>query len=438
MNSTSRSTMFLSFLICMIVIHTESQNQARAVGLLTGPTYDFTFEGDLTGFEGIPSDTTSTFSIPINIGAQVLPFTAANSQNTGSGDAVASYTIDIASDFVPAFDVLNLQLDLEVTALVRASWANWSNSDADLDGALTSYVSVTEACTAEYALDMAWSYSNAVVLNHNVISIKGPLDASGTEQYGFVFDVTLSSTGNWEVDTSASMADTPALVPGVYKIELSSAVSAYATRNSAGPNPGASTSSIDLQNDVSFAITGTIAPGACPPGIPCAADADRDGSSSLLVNDFALWYNAPADVTSDGQINMADEAAMAYLLGFDMIDTNDNGMVDEVDAWLESVASADQVTASVARLHGAHPNPFNPATTLAFTLPQSGVVSLAIFDVKGKRIKSLLASENRDAGYHEILWNGRNESGRVAAAGVYFYRLDTEQGHHSDRMLLLK
>ncbi len=89
-------------------------------------------------------------------------------------------------------------------------------------------------------------------------------------------------------------------------------------------------------------------------------------------------------------------------------------------------------------LHPCYPNPFNPSTTLSYELQAPATVSLTIYDVAGKTVKQLVAAESRAGGFHDVLWDGRDETGRVAAAGVYFYRLDAGGVSQTRRMALVK
>jgi len=69
-----------------------------------------------------------------------------------------------------------------------------------------------------------------------------------------------------------------------------------------------------------------------------------------------------------------------------------------------------------------HPNPFNPATTIGFELATRGDLRLGIFDSRGAVVR-ILVSGPREAGVHEIRWDGYDEQGRPASSGVYYYRL---------------
>jgi hypothetical protein len=70
------------------------------------------------------------------------------------------------------------------------------------------------------------------------------------------------------------------------------------------------------------------------------------------------------------------------------------------------------------------PNPFTARTTLAFELPSEGAVTLRVYDVRGRRVRTLLAGANLVAGRHVAIWDGREDAGGRAAPGVYFARLE--------------
>ncbi len=84
-----------------------------------------------------------------------------------------------------------------------------------------------------------------------------------------------------------------------------------------------------------------------------------------------------------------------------------------------------------------HPNPFNPRTTVSFSLDRSGPATLNVYDAKGSLVK-VLVNENLPAGPHAVTWNGDDQTGRPVASGVYFYRLDADGRSLGKRMLLVK
>ena len=88
-------------------------------------------------------------------------------------------------------------------------------------------------------------------------------------------------------------------------------------------------------------------------------------------------------------------------------------------------------------LHQNYPNPFNPETTIRFVLPRRSEVTLSVYNVLGQRVRELV-SETRPAGVYEVRWDGTSGSGEPAASGVYFYRLETDLGSESRKMVLIK
>ena len=88
-------------------------------------------------------------------------------------------------------------------------------------------------------------------------------------------------------------------------------------------------------------------------------------------------------------------------------------------------------------LHPNTPNPFNPATTIRFELPQAAEVKLEIFDILGQKVRTLVASPLQ-AGTHSAVWHGRNDAGVQVGNGVYLYRIETDGFTQMRRMLLLK
>jgi len=90
------------------------------------------------------------------------------------------------------------------------------------------------------------------------------------------------------------------------------------------------------------------------------------------------------------------------------------------------------------RLHPAAPNPFNPATCLRFELPQPQNVHLAVYDLTGRRVRTLLAGELRSAGRHDVTWRGCDDAGRRLASGTYVARLEAGGEVQTRLMVMVK
>ncbi len=85
----------------------------------------------------------------------------------------------------------------------------------------------------------------------------------------------------------------------------------------------------------------------------------------------------------------------------------------------------------------AVPNPFNPSSSITFRIPAAQFVELVVFDTSG-RLVNRLVSETRSAGEHTVVWNGRDQSGRLASSGVYLYQLRAGNFEQTKRFALLK
>jgi hypothetical protein len=83
------------------------------------------------------------------------------------------------------------------------------------------------------------------------------------------------------------------------------------------------------------------------------------------------------------------------------------------------------------------PNPFNPATTISYSLAKQTRVELSIYDVSGALVRTLVSGEQA-GGEKSVTWDGRSDRGNQMASGVYFYRLSTTEFNSTRKMILLK
>jgi len=89
------------------------------------------------------------------------------------------------------------------------------------------------------------------------------------------------------------------------------------------------------------------------------------------------------------------------------------------------------------KLSQNYPNPFNPSTTINFVVPTNQHVNLTVYNILGKKVKTLLNKE-LGSGAQTACWNGRNESGNRVASGIYLYRLETDNFVKVRKMILMK
>jgi hypothetical protein len=87
---------------------------------------------------------------------------------------------------------------------------------------------------------------------------------------------------------------------------------------------------------------------------------------------------------------------------------------------------------------GSYPNPFNPTTTIRFSLAKRTKVTVAVYDIAGRLVKRLLVDEMKEAGDHKAVWDGKNEAGSRVASGVYFCMMRTAEGTSGSKLILLR
>jgi len=90
------------------------------------------------------------------------------------------------------------------------------------------------------------------------------------------------------------------------------------------------------------------------------------------------------------------------------------------------------------RLGQNSPNPFNPATTIEFTIPKASHATLRIYDASGRLVRVLVDRDYKTSTIDRAPWDGRDDAGQVVPSGVYFYKLEAGDYSAARKMLLLK
>jgi hypothetical protein len=89
------------------------------------------------------------------------------------------------------------------------------------------------------------------------------------------------------------------------------------------------------------------------------------------------------------------------------------------------------------QLLGNYPNPFNSSTAIQFGLPEEADVKIEIYDVLGRLVR-ILTVETMPAGYHRVLWDGRDDDKSAVSSGVYLLRMKAGDRNFDKRMLMVK
>ncbi len=138
-----------------------------------------------------------------------------------------------------------------------------------------------------------------------------------------------------------------------------------------------------------------------------------------------------------------DESLDGQILQFGFMNTATNyegsGVYyDNLDFFFsDSIDVPEASAANGMLLHQNYPNPFNPKTQIEFAIDRPGSVDLSVFDLAGRRTANVYQGELA-AGRHVVTWDGKNDLGKPAAAGQYWYVLETPDGRVSRSMTLLK
>jgi hypothetical protein len=187
--------------------------------------------------------------------------------------------------------------------------------------------------------------------------------------------------------------------------------------------------------------------GPLGPSNPWILRAPADGSYMNLLrissgdfSDFQLDKDNP--ITSSSMVVLGDIEDLAVLDGVTSLMTVDRGTGPDANVTLnynvvDPVSVGEPALPTVFALRAAVPNPSRVGTRIAFDLPEESPVSLGVFDVAGRLVRTLLG-ESRPAGVHEVVWDGRDEQGKRVSPGVYIYRLETPEHRSAKKVLVVR
>ena len=169
--------------------------------------------------------------------------------------------------------------------------------------------------------------------------------------------------------------------------------------------------------------------------------------SNLFGNAGGDWTDCIADLEhANGNLSVnplfCDADPGDFSLAADspcLPENNDCGVrIGGYDQGCEWATSVELVEAPpVIGLIGNHPNPFNPRTTILFSVDRSRRTRLTVHDLAGRLI-AVLADDVFPRGRHEVVWGGRNQHGQTIASGVYLVRVETGALAEMQKMILLK
>jgi hypothetical protein len=172
--------------------------------------------------------------------------------------------------------------------------------------------------------------------------------------------------------------------------------------------------------------------------------ANRDQGSGSPCNrallGFRITRNGP--VIADGimKTSFIDEDLEPDEYLYSVIGLFTNGstnMLYETAIVYTGIDDNDPLVPLITELLGNSPNPFNPDTVISYSLETEGPVMLEIFNIRGQLVKTMV-NEHQPAGRYSVVWKGKDEAGRSAGSGIYFYRMTTASYRAAKKMIMLK
>lgn len=192
--------------------------------------------------------------------------------------------------------------------------------------------------------------------------------------------------------------------------------------------------------DVSGALTGTLIHGCQDNGMGWDADATSANTSALPAALAAANLAMASELDNCAYTGPTNGPAAALLSAI-----GDPANWTGSDTFQPAFPTSFTVNVTGVSVPGpdpialleAFPNPFNPRTTIRFDLAESGPVCLAVYDVRGMKVRTLVET-GLSAGRHSAAWGGQDEAGRAVSAGIYFAWLETGGDVETVRMVLCR
>ncbi len=185
--------------------------------------------------------------------------------------------------------------------------------------------------------------------------------------------------------------------------------------------------------------------GAAPGEDAWVVDVSNDGGSTWTnfentLDSSPAWEQMTIDI--DALFGSADQVQLRFIASDTVNGSLVEAGVDDVRILGNDDSAVDTPVIGAAapralELGNAQPNPFDSATSITFALPEAGHVDLAVYNVSGQRVATLVDAA-RDAGRYDATWNGRDENGGRVSTGVYFYRLTVNGESLTKKMTALK
>jgi hypothetical protein len=398
-------------------------------GMSTGGNIPFNF--DLTISPTAELGTTIALGIALDMGAQMInhgliipvgaimegfetgDFSAFNWQNTSTipwtivSNDQNSGVFSAKSGAISHNGNTSLQLTMEVLSDGEISFFRKVSSESGWDY-LKFYIDGTEA--GSWSGNQAWA------------EVTYPVAAGNrTFKWAYLKDGSMSSGSDtaWIDDIRFPMSGSGAL-PMAYT------TTEEINFNDVFPNSSNSRALV-LRNLGTADLTGVIS-------VPAAFSLSHMGQT--LPNEY--YYEISPGVTRSFTVGYEAGSTIQTIETSLEISTNDPDMPAISIPLMVSPSSNDNlVNPTITALNGNFPNPFNPVTSIRFSLKEASDVKLSIYNMKGQLVSNLVNAP-MNAGNHQLVWNGRDDKGSPVASGIYLYRMEAGSYRATQKMMLMK
>ena len=262
-----------------------------------------------------------------------------------------------------------------------------------------------------------WGYAG----NTNYITIEGQ-------------EITLPSGGEGVV--------TVFLTPGDYDYTYT-ATDNYGSENSwtislaDGTEIGSGSGGANGVYDFTFTVPSVVALGNIAGNVSLSGEGDLS-DMVIIISDYATHPNTNGSyeiILNEGTYTLT--ASLEGYEDYEMEVVITEGETTTLDFEMIETMNADDEIVFVNELKGNYPNPFNPTTTINFSIAKSNLVTLDIYNSRGQKVRTIVNS-NLSAGEHNVVWNGKDKNNRFVNSGVYFYKIKSGKFTSTKKMILLK
>ena len=180
---------------------------------------------------------------------------------------------------------------------------------------------------------------------------------------------------------------------------------------------------------------------------------ELDGSLTSYYNNIEGGYGGFANIDADPLFTNPDSGDFTLQQGSPCIDAGTADLdwdgIEDITDYFGSAPDMGAYEYFIAlgvdndglptsyMIHQNYPNPFNPVTTLRYDLPEDALVNIAIYDMMGRQIRTLISTQH-SAGYKSVQWNATNDAGSPVSAGLYFYMIQAGDFKQTKKMMLVK